>query len=808
MKRRGATLDSGNGMQQPVAYDVRPLSTMLRKGARADRRARHGARSAWACGTRANLIVAAIVVALFRPGTLAAQAAIGATPTETSPSVASPSAGARMVRTIGATRLSTPIVLDGIVDSAEWAGVARSGNFVQYFPFDTAPAKAPVEFMIAYDENTLYVGAVLHEYRHGGYVSASLRRDYRGSANDGVTLVLDPWRDGTTGVFFGVNPYNVQREGLVVNGGVSGDDFDRSWDNVWSSATYRGDGYWSVEMAIPFKALRFNAGDKTWGVNFYRIDSKANERTTWSPIPRQFQVYSLAYLGELQWDTPVTARSGGFTLIPYAAGGARRQFETGLARQSDGDVGLDAKVMVTPSLNLDLTVNPDFSQVEVDEQQTNLDRFELFFPERRQFFLENADLFAGFGFDNARPFFSRRIGIAIDSSTGQNVQNRIIGGARLSGRLSDDWRIGVMSMQAASDVAIGVGARNYAVAAVQRQLFARSNLALIAVNEQNTDGGPLDPRRPDGVSASRMLGVDYNLASADGVWFGKFFHHQQVSDGAGTDAYSHGVSIQRNERLWRAKWEHQVIGDGFDARTGYVPRRGFQRINPELEISKFPAGTPVNRHVLRLDGNLTWDDPWGLTDRTLSARYAAEFRNTGQFNVTARSRYTQLFAPFRPVRGTGLAFAAGERFEQPEVEASITTDPREVISGTLRVRGGKYFNGSLRQTSGSLNYRWRQFATGALTWNVSQVDLAPGFDDATLWLLGSRIDVTFTTTLFWTTFTQYNSQFDNLNVNSRLQWRFLPASDLFLVYTDNYVPDGLRPKNRALLAKVSWWVNL
>ncbi len=714
----------------------------------------------------------------------------------------------RVIRTLGATRLSTPITLDGVVTSDEWAGVARTGNFTQYFPFDTAPAKAPVEFMIAYDDQTLYLGAVMYEYREGGFVSASLRRDYRGSANDGVTLVLDPWRDGTTGVFFGVNPYNVQREGLIVNGGVSGEDFDRSWDNVWSSATYRGDGYWSVEMAIPFKALRFNANDTTWGVNFYRIDSKANERTTWSPIPRQFQVYSLAYLGELRWDNPVTARSGGFTLIPYAAGGATRQFDDGIARQSNGDAGLDAKVMITPSLNLDLTVNPDFSQVEVDEQQTNLDRFELFFPERRQFFLENADLFAGFGFDNARPFFSRRIGIAIDSSTGQNVQNRILGGARLSGRLSDDWRIGVMSMQAASDSAIGVQARNYTVAAAQRQLFARSNLAFIAVSEQNTQGGPLDPSRPNDVSASRMLGVDYNLASADGAWFGKLFHHQQVSEGAADDAYSHGVLLQRNARLWRAKWEHQVIGDGFDARTGFVPRRGFQRINPELEISQFPTGSPVNRHVLRVEGNLIWDDPWGLTDRVFSARYAAELRNTGQFNLTARSRYTQLFAPFKPVRGDGLAFAAGDAFEQPEVEASITTDPRRIISGTFRMRGGKYFNGSLRQASGSLNYRWRQYATGALLWNVSQIDLAPGYDDATLWLVGSRIDVTFTTTLFWTTFTQYNNQFDNLNVNSRFQWRFLPASDLFVVYTDNYVPDGLRPKNRALLAKVSWWMNL
>jgi len=342
---------------------------------------------------------------------------------------------AQALRRIRAARLTRPIRLDGRIDSTEWAEAERQRDFIQYFPFDTAPARAPNTFMLAYDDEALYLGAIMEDPMPGGYVSASLRRDYRGSANDGVTLVLDPWRDGTTGVFFGVNPYNVQREGLVVNGGVQTEDFDRSWDNVWSSETHRGDGFWSVEMRIPFKALRFRRGDDTWGVNFYRIDSKANERTVWQPVPRQFQIYSLAYLGELAWDAPVTARSSGLTVIPYAAGDVTRQYEGGLVKSEGGAAGLDAKVMVTPSLNLDLTVNPDFSQVEVDEQQTNLDRFELFFPERRQFFLENADLFAGFGFDNARPFFSRRIGVAIDSSTGQNVQNRILGGARLSGRL-------------------------------------------------------------------------------------------------------------------------------------------------------------------------------------------------------------------------------------------------------------------------------------------------------------------------------------------------------------------------------------
>lgn len=714
---------------------------------------------------------------------------------------------ATSTRRITVRRISAPIVVDGNVDAAEWAGTDEGRDFTQIFPADTSRSITQTEFRLAYDDRNLYVAAIMHDELPGDYVSPSLRRDYRGSANDGVTLVLDPWRDKTTGVFFGVNPYNVQREGLVVNGGTQTEDFDRSWDNVWTSATQRTDSSWSVEMAIPFNALRFRPGDASWNVNFYRIDSKQNERAIWNPVPRQYQLYSLAYLGEMLWDTPLTSGGAGVTLIPYIAGDGQRDFVAGTDFAGSAAAGLDAKVALTPSLNLDLTINPDFSQVEVDEQQTNLDRFELFFPERRQFFLENADLFAGFGVDNARPFFSRRIGVAIDSSTGQNVQNRITAGARISGRLNDDWRVGLLSMQAAADEGRGVDARNYAVLAVQRQLFARSNLGLIAVNQQNTSGGPLDRSRPGDGSASRLLGADYNLASADNAWTGKFFYHQSFSEGEDESAYSHGASLQRNTLRWRATWEHQLVGAGFDARTGFVPRRGFQRAAPSGEISLFPIGGPVNRHNLRLSGDLTWDQDWGLSDRTVFAKWTAEMRNTSRYELTARSRFVRLYRPFSPTRG-GAMFAAGEHFEQPEVELSTTTDPRRTLSGTARVRVGKFFNGTLQQTSGDVNYRWRQYFTSAFTWSVSQVNLAEGYDDATIWLAGSRFDVTMSTTLFWTTFTQYNSQFDNVNLNSRLQWRFLPASDFFLVYTDNYLPDGFRAKNRALLAKVSWWINM
>lgn len=748
------------------------------------------------------------VALLVLTGTLGTRLLAQTATTAASPATATATDGARIARTLRAARSTVPITIDGIVSPEEWGDAQRGVDFTQYFPFDTSPAFAASEFRVTYDAENLYVAAIMYDTLGSEYVSPSLRRDYRGSANDGVTLVLDPWRDQTSGVFFGVNPYNVQREGLIVNGGNDIMDFDRSWDNVWRSATHIADGYWSLEMQIPFSTLRFRKGDSTWGINFYRIDSKANERAIWNPVPRQQQMFSLAYTGVLEWDEPVSARGSGVTLIPYVAGDGQRDFTAGTDPTGGGAVGMDAKVAITPSLNLDLTVNPDFSQVEVDEQQTNLDRFELFFPERRQFFLENADLFASFGFQNARPFFSRRIGVAIDSTTGQNIQNRITAGARVSGRLTDDWRVGLLSMQAAADEGRGVDGRNYAVLAAQRQFFSRSNLSLLAVNQQNTAGRALDPARPGQGSANRLIGADYNLASEDNTWTGKFYYHQSLSDSSASSAFSHGARLRYNTLRWRTTWQHQVVGTGFDARTGFVPRTGFQRIRPEVEAALFPAGGPVVRHTLRLTPDFIWDNNWGLTDRNVQLRWGLEMRNTARAELNVRTRFVRLFAPFSPTGDRERPFLTGETFEQPEIEGSYSTDPRRLVSGTLRLRTGRFFNGSLRQASGNIDYRWRQYFTSAFTWNVSQVDLAEGYRDRTIWLAGSRFDVTLTTSLFWTTFTQYNSQFDNINVNSRLQWRFLPASDFFLVYTDNYFPDGLRPKNRALLAKLSWWINL
>lgn len=707
------------------------------------------------------------------------------------------------------SKTDLPILLDGKLDDDAWRSAEVAGNFQQFFPFDTSLAVGQTQVMMLFDDTYLYVGGILFDTIPGPYVSESLRRDFRGGNIDGFTLVMDPFMDGQNGVFFGVNPFNVQREGLIFNGGTLTEDFDLSWDNIWYSATHIEAGkYWSFEMMIPFKTLRFSGEARTWGVNFYRIDSKYNERSVWSRIPRQFQLFALAFNGILEWNQSPGNPGSNISVIPFVATRNARNHLEGTDAESSLAVGGDVKIAITPSLNLDLTVNPDFSQVEVDVQQTNIDRFEIFFPERRQFFLENADLFANFGFDNARPFFSRRIGVAIDSATGQNVENRITAGARLSGKLDENWRLGMMHMQTETNPTVNVNGSFFTVAAVQRKVGNRSNIASMIVDQQAKAGAPVDAFRPQDGTYSRLAGFEYNLASFDGKWTGKTYYQHTFDQGEKGRNFAHGTTLSYNTLNFFASWTHQIIGDGFRAKVGFVPRTDFNRANPVIGYNIFPQSKLINRHQFSLSNNWLWNEEWGVTDYNFGLNYQADLQNTGQFNFSLLSNYVKLFFPFNPTGNPNQQFQPGDDFVQTGFLTSFQTDRRRPLSARTQIISGGFFNGNLRQLSGSINYRYLQYATFAMAYTINRINLTDGFDSRTLVLIGPRFDITFNNNLFWTTFIQYNNQFDNININSRLQWRFRPVSDLFIVYTDNYFPDTFTVKNRALVAKFTYWLNL
>jgi hypothetical protein len=443
------------------------------------------------------------------------------------------------VKSVSIRESNSVIRVDGILDEEAWLHAEPAQDFFQRFPADTSVAITLTAVKLTYDEDFFYVGAVCHDHVKGDYVVESLRRDFEGRGNDALNIIIDPFSDLTNGFLFGITPYGVQRESLIINGGSGRHDENTSWDNKWFSKVTRHEDHWVAEIAIPFKTLRYKEGIESWRVNFVRIDYKRNEYSNWNWIPRNFSSTSLAHTGELQWDHPLHDAKSNVSIIPYAKIGGAKNYEEGTPGKLIRGLGTDAKIGLTSSLNLDLTINPDFSQVEVDQQVTDLDRFEIYFPEKRQFFLENSDLFGDFGSRSQRPFFSRRIGIARDTSTGQNIENPIYFGARLSGRVNKDWRVGAMTMQAADEKEIGLPSINYAVAAVQRRIFARSNIAAILVNKQPVEFLSREADSAELKSWNRVAGLDFNLASLDNRWLGKIFYHHSFSPDAGPSPFSH-----------------------------------------------------------------------------------------------------------------------------------------------------------------------------------------------------------------------------------------------------------------------------
>ncbi|MEM8894191.1 MAG: DUF5916 domain-containing protein [Bacteroidota bacterium] len=708
------------------------------------------------------------------------------------------------------------IVLDGLLTEESWKIADPADDFFQFFPFDTSMADTKTIIKMTYDDKNLYVGVEWLDNKEGDYVITSLRRDYRSPGADGLTLLFDTYQDKTNAFSFGVNPFGVQREGLIANGGVIRDDFTLSWDNKWYTEVVRGEQGWTAELAIPFKTLRYKSDRNRWNFNSYRIDSKQNERSAWSFIPRNWRPYTLAYSGEMVWDKPPKKQGPNISLIPFVAGGVSKNYEEDTPTENNFSVGGDAKVALTPALNLDLTFNPDFSQVEVDEQVTNLDRFEIFFPERRQFFLENADLFASFGSEDARPFFSRRIGVAIDTATGTNVQNKIVAGARVSGNVNSKLRIGLMDIQAAEDEDINLPALNYVVAVAQQRITARSNISGIFVNKQSFTSDFTDKLFEEPTAFNRTAGIDLNLATDNNRLNSKIFYHRTFQDRQLDDAYAQGANIAFNNPEWRIEWNHLLVGENYNAEVGFVRRTGINSVTPTITRTFYPQSRLFNNHGPGMLFEQFWGGDVGKSDQLIRLFYDFRFQNLANARVSVNRRFTYLFDDFDPTRSDGEPLPAESTYEYVNFFARYSSDPRKLFNFNISTSLGQYFNGNRYQIDTELRYRFQPYGNVSLRFNYNHVDLPSPHATSDIFLIGPRLDLTLTRSLFITNFVQFNSQNDNININARLQWRFKPVSDFFIVYTDNYFysfeeGDEIRdfaPRTRALVFKLTYWLNL
>lgn len=696
-------------------------------------------------------------------------------------------------------KAGSAILIDGVLDDTTWAQAPKLESFWLHFPIDDARPHHNTEVQLAYDEEFIYIGVVCFD--SSTQVIQTLRRDSRINDSDAFFVVMDPLNEKTNGFAFQVNAAGAQAEALV-----SLDDIDLNWDNKWYSATRQYADRWTAELAIPFRSLRYAENVREWGINFGRVDRKRNEEHTWARVPLQFPAHDFGYLGILAWDTPPPKAKSLASVNPFVSA---RVDQTGNSQlEPDAAIGLDAKVAVSSSMNLDLAVNPDFSQVEVDQQVTNLTRFSIFFPERRTFFLENSDVFNAFGVGSVQPFFSRRIGLNADGTPAP-----IQFGARLSGSLDEKTRLGVMDVQTRS--LEDTPGQNYAAFALHQRILKRSVVRGYMFNRQATQAGEWDAQ-----DYGRNAGLDLTLISPDGKWSGSSGFHQSFKPNISGNDYALTGTINYNGRQFRTFLNASHVRADYYADMGFIPqtvnydaerdtfiRLGFTSLLNMIDYYHFPKNHPrINQHWFGLENIVTTNTGIGLTDWYTRLRYFIIYKNTTRLRFRLNNNYINLQFPFSFTNATPLP---AKEYMNTEFNIQYDGDQRKLLSYDLFAVYGAFYGGSKLTYRAGLNLRQQPW--GIFTLNVEQnlLRFPEPYGKANLTLIGGRAEINFNTRVFWSTFVQYNTQLNNFNINSRFQWRYAPMSDFFLVYTDNYlIEPSLTPRNRSLVLKLTYWLNL
>lgn len=698
------------------------------------------------------------------------------------------------------------IIIDGLLDEAIWETAESANNFQQYFPSDSVLAIQQTEIKMLYSNTTLYIGGKINT-SGDDYVVPSLERDFRAGGNDNISIMFDTFNDGTNAFLFGANPYGVLREALISGGGANTGGFTTSWDVKWKGESKMYDGYYVIEWAIPLTSFKFKEGETKWRMNSYRFDTQANETSTWMEIPQNQSIFGLAFMGDMVFEKPLGKSRTPIAIIPYLNTVSAKDFETN-EQLNTLSVGGDAKVAIGNSLNLDLTLNPDFSTVEVDNFITNLTRFEVALPERRQFFVDNNDLFASFGSQrDANPFFSRRIGIAEDID-GESVENGIIGGIRLSGKINENWRLGLLNIQTEDDISNEIASNNNSVLAIQKKMFSRSNLSFIFVNRETFKDYDFVEETE---RYNRVVGLDYNLASADNTWTGKFYFHKSFAHEIGDDDSSTGMDLRYNSRNINFGVRGNYIGNDFRSDLGFIRRTDIIAARPFMEYNFWPKKGKLNTHGFRFSPNFIWRPTldYQNTDYTIFSSWSAQFKEQQEVSVRMFNRYTFLTDSFDPTRTDGALELPGDAdYYYTAFELQFRSDRRKVFSYSIEPQYGDFYNGKRFSLEGDMSLRLQPKVSLSLNINYDKITLPEPYPSADLWLISPRINVTFSKSIFWSTLVQYSNQRDNLGFNSRLQWRFAPLSDLFIVYNDNYFVNTFMPRSRSVNLKFTYWLNI
>ena len=711
---------------------------------------------------------------------------------------------ARLSRKLHAVKVvKEAISVDGALDEASWEQAPVAKGFIQSEPVEGAPATFDTEVRVLYSEDYLYLGVHAFDDAPDQLVITDLSRDYNTRSVDSFAVVLDTFHDRRNSYMFQTNPAGSKWDGQSFNEGQS---FDRNWDAVWHVRSRIVEDGWVAEMAIPFKTVKFRSlEEQTWGVNFLRRNRRLNEDSFWSPIPRIHRATRVSLAGTLDGLEDVEPGAS-IKLTPYVRGDVTQS--AGFDRVLDATGGLDGKIGIGTGLTLDLTVNTDFSEVEADVQQVNLTRFSLFFPEKRDFFLENSGIFRFGPPENARRrsfqnqfglgagslaggqargndlllFFSRRIGL---SAEGAPIP--VAAGARLTGR-NGPYELGFMNIQTREELFIA-NPENFTVARVKRNIFRNSDIGFMFINKATMDSDHYN----------RSFGADANIRLNPLMDVNAYIAKTSTPELEGDD-FAGRIAYRYNDRNLAFSGSYSSLQDNFNPEVGFAPRTGVRRGSAEAEYRyRQPWGRDWLREISPIVSFDNFTDQQGeVVSRYVNARLTFRMQSGGFVSVGRNGSLEQLGEPFEIHPDATIEPG---RYDFADYFALWFTDPSRTFSATSRVSTGDFYSGSKRSVALSGALRLGPRLTAEAGWSVNDVELAEGA--FTTHLLTTRFRYSFSTTMFLNALVQYNNVTREWSSNIRFNIIHHPLSDLFVVYND-LRDDGGVVVDRALIAKYTY----
>ncbi len=686
-----------------------------------------------------------------------------------------------------------PPIIDGRVDDAVWQTVKPFSEFTQQDPTEGAPASERTEVRLIVGRGHVYLGIICFDSDPTKIIMSQARRDASLNETDSVIVVFDTFNDNQNAFVFGTNPLGIeydgqvaregQTSGITFQGGAGGTQrggisaFNPNWDGDWTvkaQVTSRG---WEAELAIPLKTLRYSTGeDRTWGFNVLRNIRHKNEQVYLAAIPRGFDIYRVSMAAKVGGLTLPARRD--IKLIPYALASVNKDFTraAGDRTDSDGDAGLDVKWGVRPNLTLDLTINTDFAQVEADEEQVNLTRFDLFFPEKRPFFLENASTFQFGQPQSIDLFFTRRIGL---SPTGVPID--ILGGGRLSGKIGRGWNVGLLNIQTDDLTIAGRPAapdNNFSVLRAQKEV-GRSSYGAIFVGRYAT-GNTGDAF----TKWNRAYGLDANVQIDDNQRVSTFIARTDTPGSVGSD-YSGRAFYNFTNNLWQISGGYSQVGERFNPEVGFLPRRGFRR--PEFRAFFQPQPKNI-KWIRRVSPHYSYNSFWGFDDKLQSSMmhiHAFEIQPAqgGRFGWFVDRNQDSPIAPFLVYNRDNrrVTIPPGE-YTWYQHAFEYLHNPSARVTGTIRARTGKYYDGDFQSVEITSDYRISSRMAASLGWTHQDIEL-PGGAFATN-LVPIKASYAFTTLASVSALLQYNGQTAQFSSNVRLALLNRSGTGLFVVYND------------------------